>query len=323
MMEMWELKCKIADSRPFNAHHDITFVALDAIFAAGFGHPKAESNTVQRLHAVSQWNPVLSEDIDKPVSFPEADVPDVFSATLTLANSVTDTQLSPAPYLTSWVMRKFPFMKKAKAIKDKYIGGKVDEAVQLINSGDNNPTTALHSVLLRERDVAKKEGRPPDYRSPAIADEFFGFTLAGHNTSATTIAWGVKFLADNQPIQSRLRADICKVLPDAADAKRTPTYHELTKAHIPYLDAFIEEVLRYANTIAFVVRTAQHDTTVLGRQIPKGTDVFLMANGASYLEPNIPLPDSIRSAGARPSQGKTSPPYGMTTTSPRSNQSGG
>jgi len=197
MMEMWELKCKIADSRPFNAYHDITFVALDAIFAASFGHPKAESNTVQRLHAVSQWNPVLSEDIDKPVGFPEADVPDVFSATLTLANSVTDTQLSLAPRLTSWVMRKFPFMKKAKAIKDKYIGGKVDEAVQLINSGDNNPTTPLHSVLLRERDVAKKEGRPPYYRSPAIADEFFGFTLAGHDTSATTIAWGVKFLADN------------------------------------------------------------------------------------------------------------------------------
>lgn len=53
------------------------------------------------------------------------------------------------------------------------------------------------------------------------------------------------------------------------------------------------------------MRTAQQDNTVLGRQIPKGTDVFLMANGASYLEPNIPLPDSIRSAGARPSQGKT------------------
>ena len=35
-----------------------------------------------------------------PVCFPEGDVPDVFSAALTLANSVTDTQLSPAPRQT-------------------------------------------------------------------------------------------------------------------------------------------------------------------------------------------------------------------------------
>jgi cytochrome P450 len=63
-------------------------------------------------------------------------------------------------------------------------------------------------------------------------------------------------------------------------------------------------VLRHANTIAFVVRQALQDTTVLGRHIPKGTDVFLMANGPGYLEPNIPVSDETRSPGARASQAK-------------------
>ncbi|KAK0648467.1 cytochrome P450 [Cercophora newfieldiana] len=305
MMKMWELKCDVADGRPFNAHHDLTFVALDAIFAASFGHPKAEGNTIRRLEAVSHWKPSLSNDINTPLSFPEGDVPDVFSAALTLANSVTDTQLSPAPRQTSWILRKFPYMKKAKAIKDQYIRDKVDATVELINAGDTNPTTGLHSVLLRERDIAQKESRAPFYHSPAIADEFFGFMLAGHDTSATTIAWGVKFLTDNPAVQSRLRSELRRALPNAAREKRSPSYTELAKAHIPYLDAFIEETLRHANTIAFVVRTAMQDTTVLGRHIPKGTDVFLMANGAGYLEPNIPVSDSSRSPGARPAQGKT------------------
>ncbi|KAK4447382.1 cytochrome P450 [Podospora aff. communis PSN243] len=304
MIKIWQLKCDMAGGRPFNAHHDLTFLALDAIFAACFGHPKADGNTIRRLEAVSQWKPVLPAGVEEPVSFPEGEVPNVFAAALTLANSVTDTQLSPAPRLTSWVMRKFPFMRRAKATKDKYIRDKVDAAVELIHAGDNNPTTGLHSVLLRERDVAQKEGRAPYYHSPAIADEFFGFMLAGHDTSATTVAWGVKFLTDNQHVQTRLRSALRNALPAAAAEKRDPSYNELARAHIPYLDAFIEETLRHANTIAFVVRTAMQDTTVLGRHIPKGTDVFLMANGAGYLEPNIPVQDSTRSTGARASQGK-------------------
>jgi len=106
-------------------------------------------------------------------------------------------------------------------------------------------------------------------------------------------------------VQSRLRSEIRRALPQAASENHVPTYTELAKAHIPYLDAFVEETLRHANTIAFVVRTAMQDTTMLERHIPKGTDVFLMANGAGYLEPNIPVSDASRSPGARASQGKS------------------
>lgn len=193
-------------------------------------------------------------------------------------------------------------MRKATAIKDAYIRSKVEESVRLIegSGGDaDTPHTALHSVLLRERDVAAKEGREPDYRKRAIADEFFGFMLAGHDTSATTVAWGIKLLADNPAVQDRLRRDLIAALLEASQAKRAPTYAELAKANVPYLDALIEEVLRHANTIAFVVRQALQDTTVLGRHIPKGTDVFLMANGPGYLEPTMRVKDETRSPGAR------------------------
>jgi len=302
MIRLWQVKCDAAKGRPFAAHHDITYMALDTIFAAMFGHPEEESITIQRLRTVSKWVPEVPESTDSPVPFPDADVPEVFAAALTLANSVTDTQLSPAPRLTSWVLRKFPFMRKATAIKDDYISSKVDESLALMNKAgeaESEPRTALHSVLLREREIAKKEGRTPAYHGRAIADEFFGFMLAGHDTSATTIAWGVKFLSDHPDAQNKLRAALREALPDAVAAKRVPQYAELASLHLPYLDAVVEEVLRHANTIAFVVRRAQCDTTVLGRHVPKGTDVFFMANGAGYLEPNIWVPDEQRGSGAR------------------------
>jgi cytochrome P450 len=302
LIKLWQAKCDMAQGRPFSVHEDLTFWALDSIFASSFGVDATGNSTASRLEAMERGPPEVPPNRDEPVKFPAGKTPAVFEAVLTLANSLTDTQLSPAPRLTSWVLGKLPYMRKATAIKDQWLRARTDEAAALVEAdGDNDeqPRNALHSVLLRERDVARKAGRKPDYTKRAIADEFFGFMTAGYDTTATTVAWGMKLLADNAPVQERLRRELRAALPQATQQRRAPTYQELAKANIPYLDAVVDEVLRHANTIAFVVRTAQQDTTVLGRHIPKGTDVFLMANGAGYLEPRLPVDDAARSPGAR------------------------
>lgn len=313
MIRVWDVKCDKAAGRPFSAHHDLTYLALDAILAAGFGLAQEENVTFQRLREVQKWTPPgaasSTEDADEPVPFPENDdvVPPISAAIITLSNSLTENQLSPMPALTSWVMRKFAYMRKAIAVKEEYVRRKVDECIPLVESaGDNKtpstisqPRSALHSVLLRERETASKEGRRPDYYNRAIPDEFIGFMMAGHDTTATTMAWSVKYLADNPSAQARLRDELRLALPSAAGAARDPTYAELAGAHVPYLDAVVEETLRHANSIAFVVRRAMCDTEVLGRRVPRDTNVFLMANGAGYLTPNMPVEDGLRHPGAR------------------------
>lgn len=285
LIKIWDGKCEKAGGRPFEAHGDITYSALDAIFASSFGLEEGESCTFHRLGAVSTSQPELSDDVDVPVEFPAGMVPEVFRAVLTLAHSVEQTQLSPAPRLTSWVLRQMPYMRKAKDIKDAYIASKVDDCIAIL---DKAPKSALHSVLGREKATAEKEERIPEYHSRAIADEFFGFTLAGHDTAATATAWGLKYLSDQPSSQDALRQALHTAFTIALKERRNPRYAELATTSIPYLDAVVEEILRHANTIAFVVRQALVDTTVLGHRIPKGTDVFLMANGGGYLEPNLP-----------------------------------
>lgn len=305
LMKVWQVKCDMAQGRPFSAHHDITYGALDSIFASSFGLAEADSITIQRFEAVSGWTPDMPNDVDTPVAFPDGEIPEIFGAVLDLAESVKYGQLSPSPRLASWILRKFPYMRKAAAIKNKFIDDSIDEAVRSIESGDEHPRNALYSVLLRERDVAAKQGRPPVYRNGGISDEFAGFLMAGHDTSATAVAWGVKFLADTPAAQDRLRDELRAAIPQAVQEKRAPTYQELIKANVPYLDAVVDEVLRHANAVAFVVRVALQDTTVLGCRIPKGTDVFLMANGPGYLEPNMRIDDATRSPGARQHSSKS------------------
>jgi cytochrome P450 len=129
--------------------------------------------------------------------------------------------------------------------------------------------------------------------------------MAGHDTTATTVAWGVKMLADNPLAQDHFRAALRLAYPKAVDEKRAPTYTELAQTSITYLDAIVEEILRHSNTVAFIDRQALQNTTVLGRHIPKGTIVFLLANGAGYLEPNMPVEETDRSPGARRRENKT------------------
>jgi cytochrome P450 len=318
MIRVWDIKCDQAAGRPFSAHHDLTYLALDAILAAVFGLAEEENVTLQRLREMQGWMPPpelassSTTDADEPVPFPESEdiVPPISAAIITLSMSLTENQLSPAPALTAWVMRKFPYMRRAIAIKEEYVRRKVDECIPLIEQADGKdnkspatttqPRSAVHSVLLRERETAAKEGRKPEYHSRAIVDEFIGFLMAGHDTTATTMAWGVKLLSDNQGAQRQLRSELRAALPSASEERRAPTYAELAGAHVPYLDAVVEEVLRHANSIAFVVRRAMCDAPVLGRVVPRDTNVFLMANGAGYLAPNRPVePDELRAPGAR------------------------
>lgn len=122
--------------------------------------------------------------------------------------------------------------------------------------------------------------------------------MAGHETSATTFAWGVKYLTDNQEVQKKLREELRKHMEGAAMERRQPTTKEILKSRIPYLDATLEEILRCAGTTSVTDRQAMRDTTILGQYIPKDTNVVLLGNAESIMKPAFNIPDSRRTETA-------------------------
>ena len=89
------------------------------------------------------------------------------------------------------------------------------------------------------------------------------------------MSWMVKYLADHQEPQARLRRQLRASYADAFSGGRQPTVIEITKCHAPYLDAWIEEALRVAQTVPLGLRETAVDTTILGHFVPKGTSLFL------------------------------------------------
>lgn len=123
----------------------------------------------------------------------------------------------------------------------------------------------------------------------------FGFVITGHDTTTTTILWGLKFLADHQRPQRHLRLVLQTYFDLAKAQNRDPSVQEIIHTSIPYLDAVIEEILRCATTIPCIDRQATADTNVLGHHIPKGTTMFILGSGPSIKSPALRIAESLRS----------------------------
>jgi cytochrome P450 len=125
--------------------------------------------------------------------------------------------------------------------------------------------------------------------------QIFGLLIAGHDTTSTTVLWGVKYLAEYQPVQTKLRSALRSTFAAAHSSKRVPSSTEIATSQIHYLDACIEEILRLACTGSMTSRTALKDAVVLGHVIPKGTMMMFAGAGGGILEPAFPIDDKLRS----------------------------
>lgn len=97
--------------------------------------------------------------------------------------------------------------------------------------------------------------------SPAeMVDQVAIFFLAGHETSASALAWGLYLLADNPDVQDR-------VVVELSDLPAEPTFSDLSR--LPYLRDVFREVLRLFPPVPMMVREAAVPTSFRDRTVPK------------------------------------------------------
>ncbi|TID01590.1 Cytochrome P450 3A11 [Colletotrichum higginsianum] len=305
LIDLWKQKARVVDGRPFSAEKDIYFAALDAVLDFGFGdsYPhRALPPQIELLKAAEEQTVQQSPDpaaAGTPVDFPVARPHESIEATLAIGDLVQDVADSGFIKLAWWLKGFQPHERKLKNMRTEFLREQASHAVEKLQreSDEENESwvkCAVDLIVQRERSFAKKEGREPVYWSLTMKDELLGFVVAGHDTTSTTICWGVKFLADNPRTQTRLRQDLWDAHAEALVEKRAPTHDEITKAKIPYLDAVIEEILRVGHTVPVIDRQCTQDTVILGHHIPEGTHVFLPNFGPSFTSPPNEIDETLR-----------------------------
>lgn len=139
-----------------------------------------------------------------------------------------------------------------------------DRAIETRRTRGPKPIPDLLDLLLDGEDP--QTGRKMN--TAELRDNLLTFVVAGHETTALTLAWALYLLAFDQGVQDRLRAEAQEILNGrVATAQDAPG--------LAFTKQVIEETLRLYPPAAFLSRTAQAPDVLCDREIRKGDTVML------------------------------------------------
>ncbi|MFE4022040.1 cytochrome P450 [Streptomyces sp. NPDC059101] len=112
-----------------------------------------------------------------------------------------------------------------------------------------------------------------------VREQVLIFLLAGHETTATSMAFTLHLLARHPGEQARIRAELTRVLGD-----RTPTAADLDR--LPRLTRAFKETMRLYPAAPVVSRRAVEATEIAGFRLPAGADV-VVAPWVTHRHPDL------------------------------------
>ena len=187
-----------------------------------------------------------------------------------------DVPAAPAEPRTRSPWERF---KRARAELDEFLYREIAERREVPDLAERDDVLSL---LLQATD---EQGRPMSDQE--LRDELVTVIGAGHETTATALAWAFERLLRNPPVLERLR----RSLPEG-DA---------------YLDATIKETLRARPVILDVARRLTREIELGGYRIPAGSLLVPSIAATHYREDLYPSPDEFR-----PERFLDKPPDGYT-----------
>lgn len=147
--------------------------------------------------------------------------------------------------------------RRIHRVLDRVIG----ECRERLSGGE----ASMIRLLLEARDA--ETGEPLD--DAALRNEAAVIFMAGHETTANSLAWAWYLLSQVPEAEERLHAELAQVL-----AGRPPTLDDVAK--LPYTRAVFEETIRLYPPVPLLARLALRDETIRGRHMPAGSLVMVV-----------------------------------------------
>jgi cytochrome P450 family 135 len=179
-------------------------------------------------------------------------------------------QLLPVIAVGPHRIRRLPWFRKAI---DRVDGLIYREIAARRRAGDLEERDDILSMLIAAR---HEDGSP--MRDAEMRDELLTLLTAGHETTATSLAWAVERLCRHPQKLERLRAEVEAGEDDA------------------YLTATIQETLRLRPVISIVLRRLTEPVEIGGYELPAGVSVapsvyLVHRNPAAYPNPDAFEPE--------------------------------
>ncbi|KJV05064.1 cytochrome P450, partial [Methylocucumis oryzae] len=163
--------------------------------------------------------------------------------------------------LPSWI----PGLGNNKASKAaKAIHAIVDNVIAKAEQAGLNDTLLAQFLKLQSATVT-----PTTLTREQIRNELIVLFMAGHETTANTLAWAWYLISQCPEVEQRLHDEVDTVL-----ASGHATFADVAK--LSYTRAIIEETMRLYPPVPILSREAIADDTIRGRHVPAGSIVLVV-----------------------------------------------
>lgn len=186
---------------------------------------------------------------------PGSQTEQVEEALTDLLHFIRDRGFQPFPLPISWPTPANRRFRRARATLDRIV-------YRVIAERRGAGRDDLVSMLLAARDEETGE-RMSDEQ---VRDEVLTIFLAGHETTATALAWTLWLLAREPEAAARLQTEV-----DALGGP--PAFEDLPR--LPYARQIVDESMRLYPPVWMIARRAEEDVSIGGYEIPAKTLVLL------------------------------------------------
>ncbi|KAI5455676.1 cytochrome P450 78A3 [Mariannaea sp. PMI_226] len=141
-------------------------------------------------------------------------------------------------------------------------------------------------ALITENNLSIQDAGERGLTFETMRDQVITFLGAGHDTTATAVAWALHLLSTHPKVQSQLRQEIRTHFPflfESGTGFGTSRLADTDVDQLPYLDNVCRECFRYIPPIPLIVRETLVDDVLSGHYVPAGTVIYMVANTINHL----------------------------------------
>jgi cytochrome P450 len=236
------LRQRLPHGGNFEAHQQMMHLTLEVVGETLFGQPLGESSTNTSARAFGDALALISDRGNAAVQLPLA---------IPTPNNVR--------------------LRRALKILDDMVFAVIAQA----RRGNSDRPAVLLSMLLEAKDADSGTS----LNDLELRNEVITLFLAGHETTALLLSWGLTLLGEHPDALARMREEVDTVL-----GGREPTTEDLPK--LVYVRQVIDEILRLRGPTWAVARDTLADDEICGHRIRAG-DVAMPISYLTHRHPDF------------------------------------
>ncbi|KAH7317991.1 cytochrome P450 [Rhizoctonia solani] len=209
---------------------------------------------------------------------PRPELPPLYGAISRMMQSIDSASKSAFPSLYALIFSyASPSWRKQYNSISSFLNGAIVEARERESmTGRKGSSLAADADCVLDMIIQHEaRGGAEKFEKGEILDELMMYVFAGQDTTASALRWLVKYFPTDPEIQQRLHEEVCDVFGQEENTDKLLDFDLLDDPErVPVLEAVVAETLRCAGVASLISREFLQDEMILGKFVPKGTDVM-------------------------------------------------